>query len=80
MAQEEFGIAGTDFLGSMGRLLLGHAKDEIRSQASGSTGEFRQVGGGLAKDEIPSQAAGLTGGSPQVDPGVAKDEIRGVSG
>ena len=31
LAQEEFGVVGADFLASMGRLVMGHAKDEIRS-------------------------------------------------
>lgn len=31
LAQEEFGVAGADFLASMGRLVVGHAKDEMSS-------------------------------------------------
>lgn len=80
MAQEEFGIAGADFLGSMGRLLLVQAKDEMRSQPPGSTGGSPQVATCLAKDEIRSQPFGSTEGSPQVGPADAKDEIQTVSG
>jgi hypothetical protein len=51
-AQEEFGIVGADFLGSMGRLLMGHAKDEMRSQVLDATKRSPQVGQGVAKDEM----------------------------
>ena len=52
LAQEEFGVAGADFLGSMGRLLVKHAKDEMRGQVRGAIEEFPQVGPASAKDEI----------------------------
>jgi hypothetical protein len=52
LAQEEFGVAGADFLGSMGRLLVKHAKDEIRVQVRAATEEVPQVGPVGAKDEI----------------------------
>lgn len=80
LAQEEFGIAGADFLGSMGRLLLGHAKDEMGSQGPAMIGESGQVGPGGAKAEMSSQALVTTVESPQVGPADAKDEIGAVSG
>ena len=49
LAQEEFGIAGTDFIGSMGRLLVGHAKTEMRGQAAETTGRSGEVASGPAK-------------------------------
>jgi hypothetical protein len=39
LAQDEFGVAGTDFLGHLGRVLLGAAQDQKASQALDSTGE-----------------------------------------
>ena len=45
-------MAGADFLGSMGRLLVKHAKDEMRGQVRGAIEEFPQVGPASAKDEI----------------------------
>jgi hypothetical protein len=39
LAQEEFGIAGTDFLGHLGRVLLGAAQDQKAGQVIDPTGE-----------------------------------------
>ena len=39
LAQEEFGVAGTDFLGHLGRVLLGAAQDQRAVQVIDSTGE-----------------------------------------
>ena len=39
LAQEEFGVAGTDFLGHLGRVLLGAAQDQKTGQVLESTGE-----------------------------------------
>jgi hypothetical protein len=39
LAQEEFGVAGTDFLGHLGRVLLGAAQDQKAAQVIDSTGE-----------------------------------------
>ena len=39
LAQEEFGVAGTDFLGHLGRVLLGAAQDQRAVQVMDSTGE-----------------------------------------
>jgi hypothetical protein len=39
LAQEEFGVAGTDFLGHLGRVLLGAAQDQKAVQVIDSTGE-----------------------------------------
>jgi hypothetical protein len=80
LAQEEFGVAGADFLGSMGRLLLVGAKDEIHSQVPDATGESTHVAAKAAKDEIRSQVPEPTGESAQVVAGAAKDEIRAVAG
>ena len=52
LAQEEFGIAGADFLGSMGRLLVTHAKDQIRAETPYIPGKSAQSDGVVAKDEI----------------------------
>lgn len=54
MAQEEFGIAGADFLGQLGRSILANAKDEIRSQVKEINQEFDKVEPVAAKDEIRS--------------------------
>jgi hypothetical protein len=39
LAQEEFGVAGTDFLGHFGRVLLGAAQDQKTRQVVDSTRE-----------------------------------------
>ena len=39
LAQEEFGVAGTDFLGHFGRVLLGAAQDQKAGQVIDPTGE-----------------------------------------
>ena len=80
MAQEEFGVAGADFLGSMGRLLLIRAKDEMPAQARADTGESAIVGPCPAKDEIRAFRPDSTGESAEVAAAVAKDEIRALSG
>ena len=54
MAQEEFGVAGADFLGSLGRLLV-PAKSSIRSQPPEETQRSGQVGPGGAKSSIQGQ-------------------------
>lgn len=32
VAQDEFGVQGADFIGKLGRLLVRHAKDQMRAQ------------------------------------------------
>jgi hypothetical protein len=39
LAQDEFGVVGTDFLGHLGRVLLGAAQDQKASQVIEPTGE-----------------------------------------
>jgi hypothetical protein len=39
LAQDAFGVVGTDFLGHFGRVLLGAAQDQKTSQLVDSTGE-----------------------------------------
>ncbi len=75
MAQEEFGVAGADFLGSMGRLLVKHAKDEIRSQVRGATGEFGKTGPAGAKDEI-SEVWGGRGALSEARPKTHLNRLR----
>lgn len=43
LAQEEFGSTGADFLGSLGRLLVIHAKKEMRTEVAGFKGETGKV-------------------------------------
>jgi len=69
LAQEEFGVIGADFLGSLGRKLV-EAKSSIRRK------EIGQVGSGVAKSSIRSQAPETTKEIGQVATGVAKSSIR----
>jgi hypothetical protein len=39
LAQDEFGVVGTDFLGHLGRVLLGAAQDQKAGQVIDGTGE-----------------------------------------
>ena len=39
LAQDAFGVVGTDFLGHLGRVLLGAAQDQRAVQVVDSTGE-----------------------------------------
>ena len=73
-AQEEFGPGGADFLASMGRLLVQHAKDERRSQVAGFSSGTPKVEPSDAKFERHLQGLGSTGESSQVAPQVAKAE------
>jgi hypothetical protein len=67
LAQEEFGVVGADFLGSLGRLLV--AKSSMRSQPSEGTGGSDQIATGVAKSSIESQAPESPGQSGQVGAG-----------
>lgn len=51
-AQEEFGAVGADFLGSMGRLLVFHAKTQMEAKPSDFTEGFRQHPPEVAKDQM----------------------------
>lgn len=68
MAQEEFGVAGADFLGSLGRLLL-VAKSSIRSQPPEGTQGSGRIAAGGAKSSIQGQAQGSPGRSGQIGAG-----------
>lgn len=74
LAQEEFGASGADFLASLGRVVVGHAKDEIRLQVSKITERSREVAKAIAKDERGPYSMGSTGESPQVAGRLPKDE------
>ena len=65
MAQEEFGVAGADFLGSLGRLLVA-AKSSIQSHPVEGNEGSGQVAPAHAKSSIRSQASGSTGRSGQL--------------
>ena len=43
LAQEAFGVVGTDFLGHLGRVLLGAAQDQKAGQVIDSTGEVDRL-------------------------------------
>jgi hypothetical protein len=74
LAQEEFGVAGADFIASLGRVLVKYAKDERRDEVVGIPEESLQVAEGVAKDQRRPQPAESTRESQQVEKGVAKDE------
>ncbi len=57
LAKDEFGVQGTEILGCLGRLLVRHAKDEMRGQPGGSSGESARVPPPPAKDEMGAAAA-----------------------
>jgi hypothetical protein len=67
LAQEEFGVVGADFIGSLGRLLL--AKDAIRRQTPEDTEGSAQVADGAAKDSIGAQPSESARQSVQVGAG-----------
>ena len=52
LAQQEFGGMGADFLGSLGRLLVTHAKKERGSEVADSRGETRRLPLGDAKKQM----------------------------
>ena len=52
VAQEEFGSTGADFLGSFGRLLVIHAKKEMRTEVTGFKGETGKVPPDDAKKQM----------------------------
>jgi len=51
IAQDEFGPAGTDFLGHLGRVLLRSGQDQRRSQVPISIDEIGRLPLGAAQDE-----------------------------
>ena len=51
IAQDEFGIVGTDFLGHLGRILLRSEQDERRAQVPVSIDEIGGLPGVAAQDE-----------------------------
>lgn len=51
IAQDEFGVVGTDFLGHLGRVLLRSEQDERRSQVRVNIDEIGPLPEGAAQDE-----------------------------
>jgi len=51
MAQDEFGPVGTDFLGHLGRVLLGSGKDQRGSQVPVSIDEIGRLPLEAAQDQ-----------------------------
>jgi hypothetical protein len=66
LAQVELGSIGADFIASLGRKVLGHAKDQSLGKALGSKGESGKEDKGVAKDQSLAQQAEVTGESPKV--------------
>lgn len=54
VAQEEFGAVGADFLGSLGRLLVLHAKTQSTTEVSEAKGEIGKHPPDDAKDQMSS--------------------------
>jgi hypothetical protein len=80
MAQEEFGTMGADFLASFGRIVVGHAKDQMLAQVAEISTERPKVGKAPAKDQILAQAFESAGQSQEVGVGVPKDQRLAVPG
>ena len=78
LAQEEFGAVGADFVASMGRLLVGHAKDEIRVQISKITEGTGRIGPEAVKDERCPHPTDSAAESSPMGAWVAKDERSAV--
>jgi len=72
LAQEEFGVGGADFLGSMGRALLAGSSHRVPVKATDTSGRFPATD---AKSSIPSQALDPTGESGQEGATDAKSSI-----
>lgn len=53
IAQDEFGAAGADFLGHLGRVLVRVGQDARVTQVPVSTNEIGRHGPGVAQDQIP---------------------------
>ena len=67
LAQEEFGVAGADFLGSFGRLLA--AKSSMQSQVPEATGGSAPLASDGAKSSIASQPLESSGQTGQLGAG-----------
>src|SRR5512139_1634884 len=74
LAQEEFGSVGADFIASLGRKVVGNAKDQSLVEALEDKGKSRKEDTGVAKDQSSAQQAEVAGGSPEVG-----DECRKTS-
>lgn len=68
LAQTEFGVQGADFIGHLGRLLLGGGKTQMVGYRVELKGKTDRVGGGVAKTEM---ATGADSRGHDGDPGVA---------
>lgn len=51
IAQDEFGLVGSDFLGHLGRVLLRSGQDEMGAQVRASIEEISRVSRGSRQDE-----------------------------
>lgn len=51
IAQDEFGLVGTDFLGHLGRVLLRSGQDERMAQVPVNIDEIGRLPPGAAQDE-----------------------------
>ena len=80
MAQEEFGVMGADFLASLGRKVLVHAKDQTRIKTAEIADEFSKVAVASAKDPRLAHLTESTEQSPEVGVGVPKDQRLVVPG
>ena len=80
MAQEEFGTMGADFLASLGRKVLAHAKDQIGTKAAEIAEESSKVAVASAKDQRLAHSTESTGQSLEVGLGVPKDQRPAVPG
>jgi hypothetical protein len=57
LAKDEFGTQGTEILGCFGRLLVQHAKDEMRRQVAAISGETPPLPPPPPKNETGGMAA-----------------------
>lgn len=73
-AQEEFGAGGADFIASMGRLLVRHAKDERRAEVVEIAAKSSEVALRGAKFERRVDVRGFEGESGQVGTPIEKAE------
>lgn len=74
LAQEEFGCIGADFIASLARKILEHAKDQIWLQPGVITGTFEKEDPRVAKDQRFTHPNVIPGKTPKVDQAVPKDQ------
>jgi hypothetical protein len=74
IAQDEFGVQGTDFIGILSRVLLRAAQDQFKAYSLDKTGLADTLPPKVAQDQIPPVEQFLRVGKKRNEAGVSSTE------